>query len=206
MANDFIALIFGGTDTLSPTLTTAGSRGAMRGLDGSLLLPAEYSQMSMLIAQHPTVKPLIEGFMRASVDGDYLAALTELRNIQAQVSGRSMQQILADPKTGTMEVYMNPIVAERTGHSLQELYGKAKEAAVGDARLNAWSSGDYTPNQRGIKEMFDQGAEDAAFYQAKLQTCEFYFKRILPRAQGHAACIAGGSDSMMSLASEDFSF
>tara|TARA_R110000765_G_scaffold11738_6_gene37028 strand:- start:574 stop:6975 length:6402 start_codon:yes stop_codon:yes gene_type:complete len=164
MANDFIALIFGGTDTLSPTLTTAGSRGAMRGLDGSLLLPAEYSQMSMLIAQHPTVKPLIEGFMRASVDGDYLAALTELRNIQAQVSGRSMQQILADPKTGTMEVYMNPIVAERTGHSLQELYGKAKEAAVGDARLNAWSSGDYTPNQRGIKEMFDQGAEDAAMY------------------------------------------
>jgi alkylation response protein AidB-like acyl-CoA dehydrogenase len=55
-------------------------------------------------------------------------------------------------------------------------------------------------------EKLKTGAEDAAFYQAKLQTCEFYFKRILPRAQGHAACIAGGSDSMMSLASEDFSF
>ena len=50
------------------------------------------------------------------------------------------------------------------------------------------------------------GAEDTAFYQAKLHTCEFYFKRILPRAKGHAACIEGGSDSMMALASEDFSF
>ncbi|ASP49478.1 acyl-CoA dehydrogenase C-terminal domain-containing protein [Cognaticolwellia beringensis] len=50
------------------------------------------------------------------------------------------------------------------------------------------------------------GAEDRAFYQAKLHTCEFYFKRILPRAKGHAACIEGGVDSMMALASEDFSF
>ena len=50
------------------------------------------------------------------------------------------------------------------------------------------------------------GAEDKAFYQAKLHTCEFYFKRILPRAKGHAACIEGGVDSMMALASEDFAF
>jgi alkylation response protein AidB-like acyl-CoA dehydrogenase len=48
--------------------------------------------------------------------------------------------------------------------------------------------------------------EDKAFYQAKIKTANFYFKRILPRAKGHAACIGGGVDSMMALASEDFAF
>ncbi|MBA6378869.1 MULTISPECIES: acyl-CoA dehydrogenase C-terminal domain-containing protein [unclassified Colwellia] len=48
--------------------------------------------------------------------------------------------------------------------------------------------------------------ENEAFYQAKIKTAAFYFHRILPRAQGHAACIEGGVDSMMALASEDFAF
>jgi alkylation response protein AidB-like acyl-CoA dehydrogenase len=48
--------------------------------------------------------------------------------------------------------------------------------------------------------------EDKAFYQAKIKTANFYFKRILPRAKGHGACIEGGVDSMMALASEDFAF
>jgi alkylation response protein AidB-like acyl-CoA dehydrogenase len=48
--------------------------------------------------------------------------------------------------------------------------------------------------------------DDKAFYQAKINTATFYFKRILPRAQGHKACIEGGVDSIMAIASEDFSF
>jgi len=56
--------------------------------------------------------------------------------------------------------------------------------------------------QSKLKESDD----DKAFYQAKIQTATFYFKRILPRAQGHAACIDGGVDSMMVMASENFSF
>ncbi|TPH19246.1 acyl-CoA dehydrogenase C-terminal domain-containing protein [Litorilituus lipolyticus] len=51
-----------------------------------------------------------------------------------------------------------------------------------------------------------QGDEDAAFYQAKIQTARFYFQRILPRANGHAACVENGAESMMSLDAEDFSF
>jgi len=49
-------------------------------------------------------------------------------------------------------------------------------------------------------------SDDKAFYQAKINTANFYFQRILPRAQGHAACIEGGVDSMMAMASEDFAF
>jgi alkylation response protein AidB-like acyl-CoA dehydrogenase len=48
--------------------------------------------------------------------------------------------------------------------------------------------------------------EDKAFYQAKIKTARFYFQRILPRANGHAACVANGADSMMELESEDFIF
>lgn len=50
------------------------------------------------------------------------------------------------------------------------------------------------------------GDDDKAFYQAKIKTARFYFKRILPRANGHAACVANGADSMMDLDSDDFAF
>jgi len=51
-----------------------------------------------------------------------------------------------------------------------------------------------------------QGDEDKAFYQAKIQTARFYFQRILPRANGHAACVENGAESMMSLDADDFNF
>ncbi|GGB68518.1 acyl-CoA dehydrogenase C-terminal domain-containing protein [Shewanella inventionis] len=50
------------------------------------------------------------------------------------------------------------------------------------------------------------GTTEAAFYEAKIKTAQFYMQRMLPRAKGHAACIANGVDSMMALDSEDFVF
>ena len=47
---------------------------------------------------------------------------------------------------------------------------------------------------------------EKAFYQAKLQTSKFYFDRILPRADGHLACIKSGGESMMAMDEEYFSF
>ena len=48
------------------------------------------------------------------------------------------------------------------------------------------------------------GTDDAAFYQAKLATCEFYFKRLLPRTATHLAGAEAGSDSLMKLPAEHF--
>jgi 3-(methylsulfanyl)propanoyl-CoA dehydrogenase len=55
-------------------------------------------------------------------------------------------------------------------------------------------------------DKLDQGTEDKAFYEAKIKTARFYFARILPRTQGHAACIENGAGSMMAHDVEEFNF
>lgn len=51
-----------------------------------------------------------------------------------------------------------------------------------------------------------QGGGDPAFYQAKLATARFYFSRILPRTQAHAAATLAGADSVMALNEDAFAF
>ncbi len=50
----------------------------------------------------------------------------------------------------------------------------------------------------------DAGSGDAAFYQAKLATSAFYFKRVLPRTAGHLAAADAGSACMMDLPAAHF--
>ncbi|NRB36911.1 MAG: acyl-CoA dehydrogenase C-terminal domain-containing protein [Pseudomonadales bacterium] len=51
----------------------------------------------------------------------------------------------------------------------------------------------------------DQGGElSPDFYQAKLQTADFYFQRLLPRAKGHAAIISGKTASLMDMPEDNF--
>ena len=54
------------------------------------------------------------------------------------------------------------------------------------------------------QQKLDAGSGDAAFYQAKLATCAFYFKRLLPRTAAHLAAAESGSECMMSLPAEHF--
>lgn len=68
-------------------------------------------------------------------------------------------------------------------------YFWAQQAAVASAKLVA---GD--------------GAEVPEFYKAKIKTADFYFERLLPRAQGHAEAMVNPSKTMTSLAAEHFSF
>ena len=51
-----------------------------------------------------------------------------------------------------------------------------------------------------------EGTTETGFYTAKVQTAEFYFKRILPRTAGHAQMIAAGADSIMAIEEENFVF
>jgi alkylation response protein AidB-like acyl-CoA dehydrogenase len=50
------------------------------------------------------------------------------------------------------------------------------------------------------------GAETAEFYRTKIETAEFYFQRILPRAKAHADAMTAPTASVMQTPIENFSF
>ena len=50
------------------------------------------------------------------------------------------------------------------------------------------------------------GNDEAAFYEAKIQTAEFYFDRLLPRAKGHADSMLKPTASIMQMKAEHFIF
>lgn len=50
------------------------------------------------------------------------------------------------------------------------------------------------------------GSTEVDFYNAKITTARFYFKKILPRVRSHVDVIAGGLDSLMALDAEHFVF
>lgn len=52
------------------------------------------------------------------------------------------------------------------------------------------------------QDRIEAGSTEDDFYLAKLATCEFYFKRLLPRSQAHLACIAAGSETLMGITAE----
>ena len=51
-----------------------------------------------------------------------------------------------------------------------------------------------------------QGAESAEFYRAKIHTAEFYFARLLPRAQAHRKAALASTRSVMQLDKDHFAF
>ncbi|TWX68074.1 acyl-CoA dehydrogenase [Colwellia demingiae] len=56
------------------------------------------------------------------------------------------------------------------------------------------------------QKSIDSGTDEGDFYLAKIQTGQFYFDRVLPKAAGHAACIKSGGESMMAINEEHMLF
>ncbi|MAM89234.1 acyl-CoA dehydrogenase C-terminal domain-containing protein [Allohahella sp. A8] len=54
------------------------------------------------------------------------------------------------------------------------------------------------------KQKLEAGTEEKAFYTAKVQTSQFYFKRLLPRTQAHATAAVAGAESLMDMDAEHF--
>lgn len=54
------------------------------------------------------------------------------------------------------------------------------------------------------QQQLESGQGDGDFAKAKLATCEFYFKRLLPRTGAHLAAIESGSDCLMKLPAQLF--
>ena len=54
-------------------------------------------------------------------------------------------------------------------------------------------------------ETLTDGTAEGAFYQAKLQTADFYWRRVLPRASAHREALLGGANCLMAMPASDFS-
>ena len=56
-------------------------------------------------------------------------------------------------------------------------------------------------------EKLDKSGDDSEdFYRAKLATAEFYYERLLPRAQAHATSMLSPTRSLMQLDAEHMAF
>jgi hypothetical protein len=56
------------------------------------------------------------------------------------------------------------------------------------------------------QEKLAAGTSEDAFYKAKVQTAQFYFKKILPRTKAHVDVIEGGLDVLMQMDVDAFAF
>jgi hypothetical protein len=65
---------------------------------------------------------------------------------------------------------------------------------------------DLLASHLGGKQGENQGAESADFYRAKIQTAEFYFARLLPRAQAHRQAALASTRSVMQMDKDHFTF
>ena len=69
--------------------------------------------------------------------------------------------------------------------------------------------GDYWALQAAKAEELlasGEGAESEEFYRAKLQTAEFYFERMMPRANSHRSGALSSTRSVMQMDNEHFAF
>jgi hypothetical protein len=60
--------------------------------------------------------------------------------------------------------------------------------------------------EKSFEKLEKGGMETPEFYRAKIQTAEFYFERLLPRAQAHAEGMLAPSKSVMQLPIDHFMF
>ncbi|HWV08636.1 MAG TPA: acyl-CoA dehydrogenase C-terminal domain-containing protein [Pseudomonas sp.] len=56
------------------------------------------------------------------------------------------------------------------------------------------------------QDALDAGEGDAAFYQAKLHSAQFFMRRVLPRASSHREALMGGAQCLMAMPEASFAF
>ncbi|PIA72415.1 acyl-CoA dehydrogenase C-terminal domain-containing protein [Pseudomonas sediminis] len=56
------------------------------------------------------------------------------------------------------------------------------------------------------QDVLETGSGEAAFYQAKLHSADFYLRRVLPRASAHREALLGGSQCLMAMDEDSFAF
>jgi hypothetical protein len=101
------------------------------------------------------------------------------------------------------------VAKTRAGEDLKEAIRRSVGAIGGWDKVIA--PGDtilVKPNFKGTYEKLDKGngVETREFYQAKIQTAEFYFERLLPRTKGYAETMLAPVKATMQMPIDHFAF
>lgn len=139
--------------------------------------------------------------------GELLKGYTKIvhKFCQANESDEAMAEFIAPLQALNQEV----------GELTMFVGGKAMENAdeVGAASVDYLMYSGYSMlayfwalAAKKAQDVLAEGTSEEAFYQAKITTARFYFQRILPRTQAHAATMKSGVDNLMDLDVEAFAF
>lgn len=146
------------------------------------------------------------------------------RKILIQTRGKAVREFTAEMASFALsnvtDARMRPFATKLTGLAAQWnmitmrlLVAALKDRdVVGSASVNFMMYSGYVSMgyfwARMAAVAFDKidngGAESREFYKAKLQTAQFYFDHMLPRAKAHAASILKPSKSLMQMPVENF--
>ena len=116
-----------------------------------------------------------------------------------------------------MKEFIEPLKArnEEWGNMTMEIGQKAMQnpEEVGGASVDYLMYAGYVSlayfwarMAKVAQEQLDAGSSESAFYQAKLDTARFYFRRLLPRCDAHKGAIEGGLECLMAIDEEHFMF
>ena len=116
-----------------------------------------------------------------------------------------------------MKEFIEPLAArnEEWGNMTMELGQKAMQnpEEVGGASVDYLMYAGYVSlayfwarMAKTAQEQLDAGTTETAFYQAKIDTARFYFRRLLPRCDAHKGAIEGGLECLMAIEDEHFMF
>ncbi|NUU35949.1 acyl-CoA dehydrogenase C-terminal domain-containing protein [Pseudomonas sp. C2B4] len=151
-----------------------------------------------------------------------IQALDLIRRKLLGDGGRELNALIDELAAQVNQSTAQPQMAERVGQRLEEwrALGQSVLAAchrdpeeIGAVSVDFLAYSAYVVLaalwlQAAVRasEALAAGTGEAAFYQAKLQSAEFYLRRVLPRATAHREALLAGAGCLMALPETDFAF
>lgn len=128
-------------------------------------------------------------------------SLGPLADIVNEFVENNPQNPYSEELSGLMKQWQELIV-ELTGKSMKNM-DEMGAASVDFLMYSGYVLLAYFWSQT-YQEAEKGGRFGQSFYNGKMKTCEFYFKRILPRAQTHVNTMLSGAESLMDIKDEEF--
>lgn len=143
MFRDYIAMLFGGHESMVQALNTTRRTQV---LDNMVVSPAEMKQLIEVMMEAPILKKIQQDFVAKVIAGDNIGALNDLRNAHAILTGRPIQDLIADPNV------------------LKTFYSNAKKLPAEVRILNKPYRGGARQDERGIFQIWNYAKETKPTY------------------------------------------